>query len=190
MRSQPDRGFTLIEVLVAVFVLAVGVVGALGTQMAALRTRQQSSLMSDAVQLASSLADRMRANVEQMRSGPDNPYLALRYDAATDGPPPPAHPLCYRGADCSSAQLAEFDLYELKQAVFSGFPGGRVVICRDAQMWNAARHALDWSCVDAAGAPLVIKLGWRAKRPDGAAERDAAGDFAPSVAMLAPGVPE
>jgi type IV pilus assembly protein PilV len=181
-------GFTLIEVLVAVFVLAVGILGAAGTQLAALRTRHQSSLMSNGVQLASGLADRMRANVGQMRAGDDlNLYLQLRYDAALEGPPQAANPLCFAGAACSSAELANFDAYELKQALRTGFPGGRVLVCRDAHMWEAGRNALGWACTAAANAPIVIKLGWRGKQHDGADALDGAREFAPSVAMVVAG---
>jgi type IV pilus assembly protein PilV len=178
-------GFTLVEVLVAVFVLAIGIVGAAGAQMAALRTRHQSSLMSNGVQLASGLADRMRANAEQMRAGDAlNPYAALRYDAALDGAPQRPAQLCYAGARCASAQLADFDAYEIKQALYSGFPGGRVLVCRDSRVWDAGRAALGWACAGAAEAPLVIKLGWRSKQPDGSDAVDRAREFAPSVAIV------
>src|SRR4051812_42239598 len=110
VRLRFAGGFTLPEVLVAVFVLALGVLGAAATQLAALRTRHQSSLMSNGVQLASALADSMRANVESMRAGDTgNPYLQLRYDAASDGIPAPG-PQCLPGAGCSAPQLADAEL--------------------------------------------------------------------------------
>jgi type IV pilus assembly protein PilV len=161
VRSNPVGGFTLIEVLVAVFVLAVGILGAVAAQTAALRTRQGSALMSSGVQLASSLAERMRANADQMRA-PDasNPYLQLRYDAAAGAPAaPPA--ACQAGAPCASAELAAFDLADVQQALYGAFPGGRGAVCRDAAIWDAARGALSWECAGGAGAPIVIKLGWR-----------------------------
>lgn len=185
---RPAGGFTLIEVLVAVFVLAVGVIGAAGTHMMALRTRHQSGLMSGAVQLAGALAEHMRANVAQMRADDaSNAYLQLRYDAAREGAPGAPPSLCYTGANCSSAQLAAFDLHELKQAVHARFPGGRVVVCRDARAWDAGRRALSWHCGGAGNAPIVIKLGWRGKNPDGSDALDGAGQFAPSVAIMVPG---
>lgn len=161
-------GFTLIEVLVAVFVLAVGIVGAAGTQLVALRTRQQSALMSDAVQLASDFADRMRANARV------DSYLQTRYDAASDGAPSPPSPICDANAACGNAELARFDIYELEQALHARFPGGRVVVCRDA-----SSTAVAWACSAAAGAPVVIKLGWRGKEPDGAPVQEPV----PSVAI-------
>jgi len=178
-------GFTLIEVLVAVCVLAAGIVGAAGAQLTALRTRQHSALLSDAVQLASGLADRMRANAEQMRA-PDaaNPYLHTSYDAAADGAPAPGGPQCHANARCGSAELAQFDIYEIKQALHAGFPGGRVVVCRDTQIWDAGRGALTWACAGAAGAPVVVKIGWRARRSPGVPAQDEAIESAPGVAIV------
>ncbi len=187
LRVRSDGGYSLLEVLVAVFVLAVGIFGAAATQLAALRTRHQSSLMSNGVQLASALADSMRANLAPMRAADAaNPYLQLDYDAATDGPPPAAEQ-CLPGVSCSAVQLAEAELYRLKQSLHAGFPGGRVVVCRDSQVWDAARGALRWACGGAAPAPIVIKLGWRGKDTDGGDALDGAGEFAPSVAIALPG---
>jgi type IV pilus assembly protein PilV len=172
-------GFTLVEVLVAVFVLAVGIVGAAATQTLALRTRHQSSLLSAGVQLASTLAGRMRANASQM-SLPDaaNPYLQLDYDAQSDGAPMAPAALCFGAAPCDAAQMAAFDLHETERAVHATFPGGRVLVCRAAAAWDAAANALSWDCAPAAGAPIVIKLGWRAPGQ--------LGGTAPSIAMVVP----
>lgn len=182
MRSWCVGGFTLVEVLVAVLLLAIGVIGAAGAQVAALRTRHGSALMSDGVQLASSLADRMRANTAQMQRGDGvNPYLQLRYNVAAGAPAVPAT-LCYHAPGCSSEQIAQFDAYELAAALHAGFPGGRVAVCRDATVWDTARARLSWDCAAAADAPLVIKLGWHARRDAGAAEPP--DQAAPQVAIV------
>jgi type IV pilus assembly protein PilV len=174
--TKPRGGFSFIEVLVAMLVLAAGVLGAAGAQLAALHTRVDSRLRSDSVRLAAALAERMRANALQTQ-GADaaNPYLQLRYDAATDGPPPAPTPLCFAEASCDGAQMAAFDLYETALALQAGFPGGRVAVCRDAA---GAGAALAWDCAGGAGAPIVIKLGWRQR---------GAGPSAPSIAIVAQG---
>ncbi|MDC8760565.1 type IV pilus modification protein PilV [Janthinobacterium fluminis] len=161
MHPCKSPGFTLIEVLVAVLVLALGLVGGTALQLTALRTRHQSALLSGAVQLAAGMADKMRANSVQMsRPDADNPYLNLRYDVAADAEPAPPAQLCFAAQPCDSAQLAGADIYELKQQLRKTLPGGRLVICRDTK-------GLGWDCDSAPGAPIVIKLGWRGKNPDG-----------------------
>ncbi len=175
MHTKPEHGFSLIEVLVAVFVLAIGVLGTAGSQLAASQTRQHTGLMSAGVHLASSLADRMRANAQQMQGG-GGPYL-FDYDAL-DGPPSAPGALCFAGAACGSGAMAAFDIYEVQKAVHAGFPGGRVKVCRDV-----SGGKLSWQCGGGAGAPLVIKLGWRT-RSDQPGEESA---FVPFMTILAGG---
>jgi type IV pilus assembly protein PilV len=182
VQARVADGFTLIEVLVAVLLLAVGILGASAVQMAVLRTRHASALMSGGVQLAGTLADRMRANSLAMQAGDAaNPYLQARYDAASDGAPAPAAIMCFGAASCNSAQAAAFDLYETKQTLYADFPHGRLAVCRDATVVSGA-GALDWACAPAANAPVVIKVGWRDRRD----EADA--PFGPSVALVVAGV--
>lgn len=182
-RSFSLLGFTLIEVLVAMFVLALGVLGAAATQATSARLRQQAALESEAVTLAASLAARMRVNAAQMAL-PDgaNPYLGLDYDAAAGAPAePPVQ--CFGAAACDSAQLAQFDLHELARGVHDAFPGGRIVVCRDALIGSGgAGAALDWPCTGGGSAPLVVKIGWR-RQAAGAAPRAAT----PFVAMVVAG---
>ncbi|MFL6674582.1 MAG: type IV pilus modification protein PilV [Massilia sp.] len=177
MALRSIGGFTLVEVLVALFVLAVGIVGASATQLATQRTRHHSALMSAAVQLAASLADRMRANPVVMAGADgDNPYLQLRYDAS--GAPPATPVSCYGDAGCTPLQMAGFDLFEAAEAVRTGFPRGRIVVCRDAAIGDAAAATLAWECASAPSAPVVVKLGWRGN--------DSGAAPAPVVAMVVP----
>lgn len=164
-RFAAAGGFTLIEVLVAILVLTVGILGAAGAQVAALKARHATALMSGGVQLASTLADRMRANRAQMQA-PDqlNPYLQLRY-AVADGAPAPLPRACFSDGGCGSAEVAEFDLHDIKQALHEGFPESRVAVCRDAVVRDA--DDLRWECSGGPGAPLVIKLGWPRRLADG-----------------------
>lgn len=61
-RVHLQRGASLIEVLVAVVILAVGLLGVAGMQMSALRSNQSAYERSVATFLASSIAERMSAN--------------------------------------------------------------------------------------------------------------------------------
>ncbi len=176
-------GFTLIEVLVALIVLASAALGAGATVLAARRAGQQSSLLSAAVHLAARVADSMRAN-PAVSAGADaaNPYLQLDYDALADGPPAAAGDDCTSGA-CDGAALAAADLAALRLNVFEHYPLGRIKICRDGAAWDAASGALRWECDDAGGAPLVVKVGWRERAGGMVGDGAAAGGAAVRVAL-------
>ncbi len=152
-------GFTLVEVLVALFVVALGIAGAAGLQTLAVRAGRDAARLSDATRLARSLAERMRGNPHALAL-PDaaNPYLLLDYDAGSG--PPTASGMCYADA-CDADALARFDLFEVSGTLASGFPGGRIRVCRDAVALDASGLPA-WRCDAQDGAPLVVKLGWRA----------------------------
>jgi type IV pilus assembly protein PilV len=151
-------GFTLVEVLVALFVVALGVAGAASMQTLAVRAAGEAARMSDGTQLAASLAQRMRANPAAMALPDDsNPYLSFDFEP---GDEPPASASCYGSADCSPLQLANFDLAETAAALAGRFPGAHMRVCRDSQEPDAS-GLLSWPCSGEAGAPLVVKLGWR-----------------------------
>jgi type IV pilus assembly protein PilV len=157
-------GFTLPEVLVALFVVALGVAGAAGVQAMAVRAAGEAARLSEGMQLAASLAQRMRANPLAMAL-PDgaNPYL--QFDAVAGpgaAPPVPVPASCYGAANCNPEQLAGFDLGETAAALAGRFPGGHMRVCRDAQEPDAA-GLLAWPCSGDAAAPVVIKLGWRGR---------------------------
>jgi type IV pilus assembly protein PilV len=169
-----------VEVLVALFVLAVGIVGASATQVLAQRSRHGAALAAEAARLASSMAGRMRANPVAMAAADSaNPYL-FEHDAATEAGPSWLAP-CLGSANCTPLQMAQFDIDETLEALHTRFPRGRIVVCRDMAAWDAAAGALAWNCASAPGAPVIIKLGWRDNGGDAA---DAA---VPKLAVVVPG---
>ena len=151
-------GFTLVEVLVALFVVALGIGSAAALQTLAVRSARDAAHLSDGTRLARSLAERMRANPRALAL-PDNPYFHIDYDAAGGAPVAPA--LCYADTDCDADDLARFDAFEVAEALAAGFPGGRIRVCRDAAEPDAT-GMLPWTCAAEEGAPIVVKLGWRA----------------------------
>jgi type IV pilus assembly protein PilV len=184
MEKLRQDGFSLIEVLISILVLALGVIGVAGMQLTALRTSQQSAFQTAALQLASEMADRMRTNDNQAKlADTDNPFLKVDYSSGTGEPKAPDQ-LCY--ANCTPEALAQFDIYEWEKRLRAALPGGRAVICRDAAPWDAKAGAFTWTCNPGTGnsGSIVIKLGWRAKgrNPDGSVVA-ANTPFPPSVAL-------
>jgi len=108
-----NAGFTLIEVLIAMLVLAVGLLGLAGLQATSLRNNQTAYNRSQATQLAYDLADRMRANIAGKAR-----YTAILASSAT------AKTNCLTTTGCTPADLAENDLFEWNRAVGNSLPGG------------------------------------------------------------------
>lgn len=185
-RKQGKRqsGYSMVEVLVSILVLAVGVLGAAGMQLAATRTTQQSSYQTMALQLAADIADAVRAYTqdEQLAAA-----LSQSFDldyTSTPGAPPQSAASCYFNA-CGTDAFADAQIQEWKARLATSFPKARLRICRDANPWNEAGEAFKWDCGGdaASGAPLVIKLGWQAKNPDGSLVKEEDGGFPPSVVL-------
>lgn len=92
----------MIEILIAVFVLSVGLLGLAGLQAQSLQFNYSAYQRSQSNFLAYDIIDRMRANRDEALLGTYD--IALADSAPTD-------PGCQAsGATCSTAQMADFDL--------------------------------------------------------------------------------
>ncbi len=103
-------GFTLIEVLIAMVVLAIGLLGLAGLQVTSLKNNQSAYNRSQATQLAYDLADRMRANFAGVSSYTTGTAAAVANCKNTTG--------------CSPAEMAVNDLFEWNSAISSALPNG------------------------------------------------------------------
>lgn len=109
--SRQQRGFTMVESLVALVVLSVGLLGIASLYVTSLRTGRTAMLRTQAVTLVGDMADRIRANG---RAGD-------AYDSASYGGGP-ALQGCVAGVNCSAEELAEDDLASWITAVDGALP--------------------------------------------------------------------
>lgn len=107
------RGFTMIEVLVALAVLAVGLLGIAALYLDSLRAGRTAIYRTQAVNVAADLADRIRAN----RAVPVNYETAIG-DAVM------SVPACDSAAGCTRAEMAQNDLAEWKAQLAALLPNG------------------------------------------------------------------
>lgn len=119
----PQSGFTMIEVLIAVLVLSIGLLGLAGLQAASLRNNHSAYLRSQATLLAYGIGDRMRANQAEVAGGTG--YNMSAYSI------PSAVPACNSGG-CSPANMAQNDLYEWETTLARELPNGKGVVCLDS----------------------------------------------------------
>jgi type IV pilus assembly protein PilV len=94
--KQHARGFSMIELLVAVLVMGIGVLGISGLQLVSLQNNRGALFRGEAVQLAYDVMDRIRAN-------PGANYNGVAFGAA------PAAPTNCNANNCSEADMAVFD---------------------------------------------------------------------------------
>ncbi|WP_290652055.1 type IV pilus modification protein PilV, partial [Aquisalimonas sp.] len=64
-----QQGYSLLEILIAVLVLSIGLLGLAGLQTTSLQSNQSAAQVSQATFLAQDMFDRMRANSEEARNG-------------------------------------------------------------------------------------------------------------------------
>jgi len=118
--TRRQAGFTLIEVLVALVVMAVGMLGIAGLYIESLRSGHMSISYTNAVTLAASMADRIRANA--------NGVAAYAGAAAGNAVAGTAASNCVNGnVDCTAAQLALDDWFWWYENVKDQMPEGRQV---------------------------------------------------------------
>lgn len=112
-----QRGVSLIEALVALLVLALGIMGMAGIQTRTLVESRTTNSRAIALQMASDLLDRMQANVGvRLTPPPVNPYI-------TNWGAPVAGADCFAVA-CNAANLASFDLNQWKTTLARLLPAG------------------------------------------------------------------
>jgi type IV pilus assembly protein PilV len=165
-------GFTLIEVLVAMLVLAFGLLGLAGVQVISLKNNLSSYNRSQATLLANDLVDRIRSNV---------------YDKATYTSivPSNAHAKenCLKTNGCTGVEMAENDLYEWNCSVAgvcernmppiaTTLPNGQGIVCLDGTPYDGVSAAsLDSAMCDGVGSAYVIKIWWDDNRSGAASQR-------------------
>lgn len=96
-RYQPlTRGFSLIEVLIAVFIFSLGLIGLAGLLVMSTQSNQGAFIRTQATFLGQNMADRMRANPIGIWQG--------NYDASY--PVSGTAPACGSGSPCAPADQA------------------------------------------------------------------------------------
>ncbi len=143
MTKRKLQGFSLVEVLIALIIMSVGMLGIAGLYVQSMQAGRTSMLRHHAVTLAGDVADRIRAN----------PTAGAAYTAA-DG----TNNNCVaQGTDCNVAQMAANDIFIWQAQAASFLP----VFANDAQQVQIT--------YDASTNPptYTIVVQWDEPTPDG-----------------------
>jgi type IV pilus assembly protein PilV len=134
--SAQSRGFTLVEVLVALVIFAVGLLGIAALHIESLNAGRTALNRTKAVALASDLADRIRANRESCVTG----VAVCEYEDAVGA----VTANCENTTGCTAAELAATDIFRWRAIGAQQLPG--------------FQSTVDWT----AGTPneYVITVSW------------------------------
>ncbi|MDW3094943.1 MAG: type IV pilus modification protein PilV [Gammaproteobacteria bacterium] len=126
------KGFTLLEVLVALLILSIGLLGLVNLQMRGLQYSDSARQRSQATFLAYDILDRMRANKGEV----DNGTYDILISAAA--PQPLVTDMCSTvTVSCTPDKLADYDLWEWKNDLSTYLPNGNGSVRKDNTILTA-----------------------------------------------------
>ncbi|MES9922169.1 MAG: type IV pilus modification protein PilV [Candidatus Thiodiazotropha sp.] len=159
---QKNQGMTLIEVLIAAIIVAIGLLGVASMQIAALQGSSNAGYRSRAIDIATALSDRMHANLMGVA---DNHYLR---DSTCDTGSGQAVPNCSMTPamaipssveECTPEQMAVYDLHQINcgSGIQYTLPDGQLrIACLDSDPNDADR------CSDLSS--QLITISWQRQR--------------------------
>lgn len=154
-----QRGFGLIEALVAIVVMAFGLLAVVGVQLQALRGNQQASQSAVAASLVRDYQEMMVAMPSsQLASSTSTVSIIKNAYSPVNGS---AAECKGTTANCTSSQFNDFQVAEWIARVASALPGGVATVCLDND-YKESSGLYKWDC-SGAGDVMVIKIGWTAK---------------------------
>jgi type IV pilus assembly protein PilV len=127
--ANRTSGFTMIEVLIALAVLAIGLLGLAALQTTGLRLNNQSIQHTQAVLLAQEFLDRVRANGDCLSDG-GCAYDSVNGFTGTIATPGPYNCVITAMPNCSSSQMATFDVAQMYGKISTMLSNGKVAGCR------------------------------------------------------------
>jgi len=168
IQENHQGGFTLLEVLIALLILSIGLLGLAALQTTGLRSNQMASMRTLATTTAYDITDRMRAN--EIRTGITREPATgkIKYDHLIDdyliaiGDPDPDAPVDCAAAECDQNELALYDLAQWRAAV-ALLPGGKSeIVCQN----EAGAACADGDVVFPHNINHIITIYWDEERTD------------------------
>lgn len=144
---QLEKGFTLLEVLVTVFVTAIGLLTVAGLQAMSKKVNYDATQRTTATALAQDIIERMRANPGQLDLYKTTDATAVSSANACSG----------ASAACTPTQLAAQDLYQWGQALL----GSQESVGSD----KVGGLAAPTGCVSGGSGLYIVTIVWRGVLP-------------------------
>lgn len=183
------RGFTLLEVLIAIVIVSIGLLGVAAMQASTLKNAGSSKYRSAAITMTSDMADRLRANLEGVMGGNyavgtgyNRPRTSLA-DAAYSTP----DPAC-RSSGCLPGAMVLDDLAAWQTRLAAVLPRGTGVVCIDSG--SGAPASFDGATIvpqcDGLGTMFAIKVFWLDNRSESSTDAASAPAYSVFTTRVSP----
>lgn len=155
------RGFTLMEVLIALLIFSLGMLGLAGLMVVSVKTNHSAFLRTQASFIAQSMANQMRSNLGQILN-----YNGVYAGAGGSDP-------CASGAACTNTNIVARDIWQFRDQISTFLPNPTATInCVGASLGSPAQAGtapFDGLC--------TLSLTWS----EGTLERDGTGAATPQT---------
>lgn len=128
LRMVKKNGFTLIEVLITVVILAIGLLGLAGLQINSLRDNLSAEHRAKAALLAYDMTDRMRSNIDRDNIAALNDYIS----GAAENTDCTIVPV----VGCTATEQAGHDKFEWERDIDESIPLGQGSISVSAGVYS------------------------------------------------------
>jgi len=159
VKIQQQSGFTLLEILVTVIILAIGLLGVASLQSTSIKLSYDAYLRSQASLLSYDLMDRVRSN-------PDETY---KFDSITGTKPGGSPVECITTQkSCTPSEIAEADMAAWHEEASSIFADGKFSLLETDTSTSTIKH-------------YEIRINWQDRYEVEDAEDSAAPENNPSI---------
>jgi len=161
-KKSNQSGFSLLEVLIALLILSIGLLGIAGLQVTSKRTNFEAIQRTTATMLALEMIERMRANAGELDLY-TNTGAGRTFDIHPGGVTGVGTDANCDGTDCTAVELAEYDLRQWQEAI-SGI-AEQSAASTDTGGLVAATACITGTAVDATAdvesSDVAVAIAWR-----------------------------
>ena len=164
LKTRTQQGFTLIEVLVALVVFAIGLLAAAGLMLSSLRATQfagQSVIGTAFTREYGELMQLIPSSASSTYNTEDAGNMSFKIDTKDVGSN--AAKCTGSSKACSPKDMINAMKDDWAKRVQTQLPGGRAEVCRDSTAADADGN-YKWGDCDGIGEQMRVKLGWHSKK--------------------------
>lgn len=129
-----STGFTLLEVMVAMVIFSIGLLGLAGIQATAMQNNNTAYTRTVAMQLAYNMADVLRASTDNAG------YMVSTFNSITTAAASPATSCVQSNGNtapnCTQANLASFEVFHWKKRIEEELPSGLGSISKTGDVYT------------------------------------------------------